>query len=196
MHEEEGMKPVIEKLSTGAHKAQGTDNQACIMELVSVLANEPWSDRPACASPAITSFCIWINDSGTQAHRDKLLLLAPKIVGTKDYKKDPARAQFFAEYAKWCSERAAKSAAESAEWAAKWAARSAEWAAESAARSAAESAESAEYAARSAEYAAESAESAEYAAKSAVSAESAEWAKIKTIIFDKAIEALERVLAV
>lgn len=91
----------IKKLSTGSHKS--LDDGACIMELVSYLAKEPWSDHPQCASESITRFCIWINDSGDQSHRDELMTLAPKIINTRDWKKEPTRAAIFADYALWCS---------------------------------------------------------------------------------------------
>jgi hypothetical protein len=181
----------IEKLSVGSHKS--VEKGACVMELVSLLANEPWSDRPACASASITSWCIWINDSGDQAHRDILLSLAPQIVGTRDWKKEPARAALFSDFA----QDMAKYAAEYAEYAAKYAKYAAESAAEYArsAKYAAESAaEYAEYAARSAEYAESAAES---AAKSAEYAESAaKSAAFRKTMFDQAIEVLKKCLAV
>jgi hypothetical protein len=98
------MSQAIQSLSVGSHKKQ--EDGACIMELVSLLANEPWSDRPLCADPAITYFCIWINDSGDQKHRDALLLLAPQIVGTRDFKKASARAKLFSDFAFWNADRA------------------------------------------------------------------------------------------
>ena len=123
----------IKKLSIGNHES--VEDGACIMELVSYMANEPWSDTPQCASPSITSFCIWINDSGDQEHRDRLLVLAPKIINTRDYKKEPERANLFAEYALWCageakSAKSVKYAAEYAEYAAESATQSAQYAAE------------------------------------------------------------------
>ena len=111
------------KLSKGSHKGQ--NDGACIMELVSYLAKEPWSDHPACASESVTAFAIWINDSGDQSHRDQLLELAPKIVNTRDWKKEAKRASIFADYALWCAKETgfaqyaaqyAQSAAKSAQY--------------------------------------------------------------------------------
>jgi hypothetical protein len=145
------------------------------MELVSLLANEPWSYRPECASDSITTFCIWINDEGDQKHRDKLLVLAPQIVGTKDHRKEAARAKLYAEYASWCKDQATEFAAEYAT----------EFAAEYADKYAKSAAEFAEFAAEFA---------AEYADKYAKSA--AEFAEFRVKLYDKAIECLEKVLAV
>src|ERR1700677_275045 len=93
------------KLSKGSHTS--TDG-ACVMELVSYLANEPWSDHPQCASKSITVLAIWINDAGDQAHRDTLQELAGKIINTYDWKKEPARAKLYSEFALWCSKKVAK----------------------------------------------------------------------------------------
>ena len=156
-------------LTKGQHKySKKPEDGACIMELVSYMANEPWSDAPQCASSSITSFCIWINDSGDQEHRDRLLVLAPKIINTRDYKKEPERANLFAEYALWCAGEAksAKSVKSAAEYAAEYAAKSAEYAAESATQSA--------------QYAAEYAKSAAFRKK----------------LYGKAIKTLEKVLDV
>jgi len=125
------------KLSKGSHS--GTYG-ACVMELVSYLANEPWSDHPQCASKSITNLAIWINDTGDQTHRDILQELAGKIINTSDWKKEPARAKLYSKFALWCSKEAAKyakyAAAESAAKYAEYAAKYAEYAAESAAKSA------------------------------------------------------------
>jgi hypothetical protein len=180
----------IKSLSKGSHKSKAEG--ACIMELVSLLANEPWSYRPECASDSITTFCIWINDEGDQKHRDKLLVLAPQIVGTKDHRKEAARAKLYAEYASWCKNQAAEYATEFAEYAeyAEYAAKSAKSAkyAEYAAKSAAKSAE---YAKSAAEYAKSAAEFAKSAAEFAKSA-----AEFRVKLYDKAIKCLEKVLAV
>ena len=165
----------IEKLSVGSHV--GPEQGSCINEYVSFLAKEKWSDRPACMSRSISSFTMWINDKGGQKHRDKLMLMAPRLLDTVDFSKEAARAAIFSEFAFWNAEKAqgfAKSA-KSAKYA-KYA------------ESAAEYAEFAKYA----EFAAEHAES---AAESATES-TAKYAEFRVECYDKAIQTLEKVLAV
>ena len=167
----------IEKLSVGNHA--GPEQGSCINEYVSFLAKEKWSDRPACMSRSISSFTMWINDKGDQKHRDTLMLMAPRLLNTVDFSKEAARAAIFSEFAFWNAEKAqgfAKSA-KSAKYA-KYAESAAKYA-----ESAAEFAEFAKYAEFAAEYA-------EYA-KSAKSA-----AEFRIACYDKAIQTLEKVLAV
>ena len=165
----------IKSLSVGKHSS--AEEGACVMEFVSLLANEPFSDRPRCASSSITSFCIWINDNGDQEHRDRLLVLAPRIVGTTDYKKEPARAKLYSEFAFWNMEKAKGFA--------------------KAAKAASHAHASAEYAKNAAEYAKDAAKNAKNAAEYAKdAAEYAKDAAFKKELYDKAIETLEKVLAV
>jgi hypothetical protein len=60
------------------------DGQACIMELVSYLAGEPWSDAPDCVSSVIRRFLVGINDHiADDATRTALLLpYAHRVIGT------------------------------------------------------------------------------------------------------------------
>ena len=73
------------KLSHGAHSS--LQNGACAMELVSFLANEPFSDHPECASPVIASFTMVWNDAMTDEDRQILqfhfgqLLLGRPLAG-------------------------------------------------------------------------------------------------------------------
>lgn len=74
------------KLSTGNHRPPAPEAEpeaACVMELVSYLAGEPWSDHPACACRSLTEAAICANDRGPQWVRDRLQTLAPRIVGTR-----------------------------------------------------------------------------------------------------------------
>jgi hypothetical protein len=68
---------------------QGT---ACIMSLVALLAKEPHTDRPLCASPVIRAFAIPINDHMPTEVRGRLKPFAPRIMGTNDAL-DPWRAE-------------------------------------------------------------------------------------------------------
>lgn len=73
------------QLSAGAHES--IESGACVMELVSYIAGEPWSDAPQCACPVITAFMVSWNDSLPDADRTRLLKpLIPLIVGTRSTK--------------------------------------------------------------------------------------------------------------
>jgi hypothetical protein len=58
-------------LDKGSH--QSKDEGGCILEWVSYLAGEPWSDTPECVSPVIRQFCITWNDQLPDADRTRLL---------------------------------------------------------------------------------------------------------------------------
>src|SRR5690349_1288610 len=58
------------------------------MEAVSYVAGEPWSDRPECASPVITSFLVSWNDSLSDDDRQMLKPYIPRLVGTRTSKQD------------------------------------------------------------------------------------------------------------
>jgi len=69
------------KLSKGKHISP--DDGACVMELASMLAGEPFSDHPACACPVIGSFLRAYNDSLDDERRQDLYAYAAKVVGTR-----------------------------------------------------------------------------------------------------------------
>jgi hypothetical protein len=52
------------------------------MEMVSYLANEPWSDAPKCACPVLTRYAININDLFTDEDRQFLKPLIPLLINT------------------------------------------------------------------------------------------------------------------
>lgn len=69
-------------LSSGSHAS--IEQGACIMELVSWVAGEAWSDTPECACPVLCAFMQSWNDSLPDAERDALLRpLIPRLVGTR-----------------------------------------------------------------------------------------------------------------
>jgi hypothetical protein len=77
---------VLEKLGplkSGSHS--GPDAGACILEAVSFVAGEPWSDHPQCVSPVIGAFLRnWNDNLPTDADRERLLKpLIPKIMNTR-----------------------------------------------------------------------------------------------------------------
>jgi hypothetical protein len=74
-------------LRRGSH-GENDDLHMCVMEAVSYIAGEPWSDAPQCACPVITTFMVSWNDSlPSNEERDRLLKpLIPLIVGTRSTK--------------------------------------------------------------------------------------------------------------
>jgi hypothetical protein len=68
------------KLSAGRHP--GPHLGACVMELASMLAEEPFTDRPATISPVIGALLRTYNDGLDDARRQDLYPLASLIVGT------------------------------------------------------------------------------------------------------------------
>lgn len=86
------------RLSYGrhAHPAEG----ACVMELASMLAGEPFSDQPESVCPVIGSFLRTYNDRTGDERRQDLYRYASEIVGTKSTKQvERAREQHLFEWA-------------------------------------------------------------------------------------------------
>lgn len=69
------------RLSRGRHASP--DKGACVMELASMLAGEPFSDHPACASPVIGAFLRTYNDAIDDDRRQTLYRYAAMVVGTR-----------------------------------------------------------------------------------------------------------------
>ena len=67
----------------GSHKS--LSDGACLLELASHLAREPWSDHPQCVCPVIAAIGRRLNDSiGNDAMRTELLKpLLPKLLNTR-----------------------------------------------------------------------------------------------------------------
>jgi hypothetical protein len=86
------------KLSNGKH-TDPTDG-ACVMELASMLAGEPFTDHPASVCPVIGSFLRSYNDSIDEDRRQALYDYASKVVGSRACSKtQQARAARLAEWA-------------------------------------------------------------------------------------------------
>ncbi|MBX9247109.1 hypothetical protein ICW40_20155, partial [Actinotalea ferrariae] len=66
-------------LSAGRHRRPR--HGACLMELVSVLAGERWSDGPRCTHPVLARLARLVNDATSDAARPVLALHAPSLVG-------------------------------------------------------------------------------------------------------------------
>ncbi len=69
------------RLSKGKHAAPSEG--ACVMELASMLAGEPFSDRPATACPVIAGFLRAYNDRIDDDRRQQLYRYAAEVVGTR-----------------------------------------------------------------------------------------------------------------
>jgi hypothetical protein len=69
------------KLSKGKHASP--DDGACVMELASMLADEPFSDHPASSCPVIGSFLRAYNDSIDDGRRQDLYAFAARVVGSR-----------------------------------------------------------------------------------------------------------------
>lgn len=63
-------------------RGEPQSRKLCIMSLVARLAEEPHSDRPQAASPAIGAFARAINDAMDRQTRQRLIPFAPRIQGT------------------------------------------------------------------------------------------------------------------
>lgn len=68
------------ELSPGLHR--NINEGACIMEYVSVLAGERFSDHPKCVLPVLASVARIVNDRISDAGRARLAPLAPDFIGT------------------------------------------------------------------------------------------------------------------
>jgi len=69
------------RLSRGKH--QSPDAGACVMELASMLAGEPFSDRPQTACPVIGAFLRSYNDAVDDERRQRLYRCAAAVIGTR-----------------------------------------------------------------------------------------------------------------
>jgi hypothetical protein len=68
-------------LSKGKHGSP--EDGACVMELASMLAGEPFSDRPQSVCPVIGSFLRAYNDRIDDERRQDLYAFAAKVVGSR-----------------------------------------------------------------------------------------------------------------
>jgi hypothetical protein len=69
------------KLSRGKHASP--EDGACVMELASMLAGEPFSDHPASVCPVIAALLRVYNDALDDDHRQVLYVYAAKAVGSR-----------------------------------------------------------------------------------------------------------------
>ena len=194
-------------------------NGACLLDAVSWFEYGHLGDHPACVCPVFAAYGRSTNDTMSDAGRQRLKALIPKLIGTVDLASERARGEYFA----WAAIRvflplaldaagrhgeaehfrnfsgSLKEAAAVAWVAVAWAAEAALWAAarEAAAEAAEAAAVARESAAEAAEAAAEAAEAAAEAAAAAVLAAWAEaaWAAVAKVE-DAMIEVFEGALAI
>lgn len=68
-------------LSRGAHLA--ADDGACLMEAVSVAAQLPWTDAPACTDPLLAHLARLVNDAMSEEGREALATFIPELATTR-----------------------------------------------------------------------------------------------------------------
>jgi hypothetical protein len=86
------------KLSKGKHSTP--EDGACVMELASMLAGEPFTDHPATVCPVIASFLRSYNDAIDDGRRQALYDCASRVVGSRSsYRVQQARAERLGEWA-------------------------------------------------------------------------------------------------
>jgi hypothetical protein len=59
------------------------DEGACVMEMVSFLAGEKWSDSPNCVLPVLQTIAITVNDWVSDDNRNRIALLIPDFMDTR-----------------------------------------------------------------------------------------------------------------
>jgi len=69
-------------LSAGSHDAD--HGEACVMEYVSLLAGEEWSDRPDCTHPLLAHEARTTNDLLRESDRARLVPLIGRLFGTTE----------------------------------------------------------------------------------------------------------------
>ena len=76
-------------LSSGSHDSP--HEGACVMEYVSLLAGEAWSDTPSCTHPVLARAAQVVNDGLTNSERPALVPLIGRLFGTAEVGSDPER---------------------------------------------------------------------------------------------------------
>lgn len=72
----------LPSLAHGAHDAEA--GEACVMEYVSLLAGEEWSDRPECTHPILAHEARTTNDLLLDHDRQRLVPLIGRLFGTTE----------------------------------------------------------------------------------------------------------------
>ena len=69
-------------LRSGTHTS--SSDGVSLMEAVSALAGEPWSNSPSCTSPVIAAYARSLNDWLPDDARQRLKAYIPRLVGTAE----------------------------------------------------------------------------------------------------------------
>ncbi|MEU4764372.1 hypothetical protein AB0H12_14030 [Actinosynnema sp. NPDC023794] len=72
----------LPRLAPGRHVTPA--HGCCLLELVSALADEEWTDRPATVHPVLGAVARRVNDLSTPDGRRALLVFAVPLIGTSD----------------------------------------------------------------------------------------------------------------
>jgi hypothetical protein len=64
------------------HASSRPASEGCLLQIVSLLAREPWTDRPTCVHPTLGSIARVAHDCCSESGRAALRPLAPQFVGT------------------------------------------------------------------------------------------------------------------
>jgi hypothetical protein len=89
------MSPVPDGLPTlaaGGHRE--TEGKACVMEYVSVVTGNAWSDTPPCTAQPIALMAQCVNDFQPDADRQKLVPFIDRLASAKEWDDDTARAMY------------------------------------------------------------------------------------------------------
>lgn len=76
-------------LAKGAH--DDFESGSCLLEATAYLANEPFSDHPACVSPVLGAYGRSLNDVLPDDRRQELKQYIPRLIGTANDGQDEAR---------------------------------------------------------------------------------------------------------
>ena len=77
-------------LDYGSHS--DPEDGHCLLEVVSMLAGQPFNDQPPCVSPVLRAYGTALNDRWNDEQRQKLLPYAPRMLNTAGDGQDQARA--------------------------------------------------------------------------------------------------------
>lgn len=99
-------------LSVGSHT--NPSEGACVMEYVSMLAGEPFTDMPTCTHYVLAKAAQRVNDSLRDEDRHFLVPLIGRLFGTSEIGTEGERKALSVALAQWCAADARKSAASAA----------------------------------------------------------------------------------
>lgn len=100
----EGIENFLPSIARGAHAAG--DGQACVMEYVSILAGEGFSDHPSCTHPVLAEAARTTNDLMSDEGRYKLVPVITRLFGTNEERPAKEAAQLSAKLARFVADYA------------------------------------------------------------------------------------------